>query len=379
MDWGGSVLKAVIRSKENVEELQNDKVSKTGHLQLVHLATGFGAEGLSYIAEHASITSDSNPVYVTGLGCSANGKLICDKLNIKIENILEFDCFIKAFRYLAANLSRADLFDPFDVEATKEPMEIVMQQVAMMKEMIEQGQSSAENMNLDHFDPMASFGMVVNDSALPVSEVELDLYPCLLVMAGSGFGFMKVNSDGTFQLLDGSNRGGRTLQGLASILTGCQSYDQVVDLAAKGNNHNVDTFSDELFQSSGAVEGDDSMYVKASNLSPSLLYCFGKGVGSEASDFKPEDIARALVNKTVQDLVQTMSLICQAAGLKRVCLCGSFINSPFIRKVITTETVRRNLFLQALGQSGIKLDFVKAGGHLGALGALITQFEKFRK
>jgi pantothenate kinase len=77
--------------------------------------------------------------------------------------------------------------------------------------------------------------------------------------------------------------------------------------------------------------------------------------------------------------VQAISLVCLATGLKRVCFCGSFINSPFVRKVITTEAVRRNLFLQALGQTGMKFDFIKPGGHLGSIGALITQHEKFNK
>jgi len=215
------------------------------------------------------------------------------------------------------------------------------------------------------------------DPSLPVAESEDDLYPCLLAMCGSGNGFFQISADGSFKLLDGSNRGGKSFHGFGSLLTGCENFEELLELAANGNQRSVDMFSDDLFQTDGKTEGDDSLYAKGGRTAPIIMYAFGKAIGTKLNDFKREDVAAALLNFFIMDTAQTMTLIALSAGIKRIVLCGSFVNSALVRKRLTSETVKRNLFAAAFGQPGVKFDFIKPGAHLGAIGALVSNYDKF--
>jgi len=66
-----------------------------------------------------------------------------------------------------------------------------------------------------------------------------------------------------------------------------------------------------------------------------------------AGKFKREDLARSLLNFFVLDLVQCVQLICSCHGIKRIFFCGSFGCTPLVRRLITTEFVRRNLYLMS--------------------------------
>jgi len=64
-----------------------------------------------------------------------------------------------------------------------------------------------------------------------------------------------------------------------------------------------------------------------------------------AGKFQREDLARALLNFFVLDIVQCLHLVSKCHGIKRVFFCGSFASTPLVRHLITTEFVRRNLHL----------------------------------
>ena len=66
-----------------------------------------------------------------------------------------------------------------------------------------------------------------------------------------------------------------------------------------------------------------------------------------AGKFKREDLARSLLNFFVLDLVQCVQLICSCHDIKRIFFCGSFGCTPLVRRLITTEFVRRNLYLMS--------------------------------
>jgi len=68
-----------------------------------------------------------------------------------------------------------------------------------------------------------------------------------------------------------------------------------------------------------------------------------------AGQFKREDSARALLNCFVMDLVQCVQLVSHCHGIKRVFFTGGFSSTPLVRRIITTEFVRRNLILLSFG------------------------------
>jgi pantothenate kinase len=69
-----------------------------------------------------------------------------------------------------------------------------------------------------------------------------EIFPYLLVNIGSGVSILKVEGPGTHQVsrVSGTSIGGGTYWGLCRLLVpGCTSYEEVLDLAAQGDNNKV--------------------------------------------------------------------------------------------------------------------------------------------
>lgn len=47
---------------------------------------------------------------------------------------------------------------------------------------------------------------------------------------------LRVGSDGDFERVSGSSLGGGTFWGLCRLLTGCQNFDEMLELSARGDN-----------------------------------------------------------------------------------------------------------------------------------------------
>ena len=72
------------------------------------------------------------------------------------------------------------------------------------------------------------------------AEARADIYPYLLVNIGSGVSMVKVSGPSQFDRIGGTSLGGGTLWGLLSLLTGARTFDQMLELADKGDNRSVD-------------------------------------------------------------------------------------------------------------------------------------------
>lgn len=73
----------------------------------------------------------------------------------------------------------------------------------------------------------------------PLSLDQENIGPYLLVNIGSGVSIIKVDGEGKHQRVSGSSLGGGTFWGLARLLTGCNGFDEVLELSAQGDNKNV--------------------------------------------------------------------------------------------------------------------------------------------
>ena len=66
-------------------------------------------------------------------------------------------------------------------------------------------------------------------------NVETNPFPYLLVQIGSGVSILKVESDSSFNRIGGSTIGGATLWGLGSLLTDAKGFEEILELAEKGD------------------------------------------------------------------------------------------------------------------------------------------------
>jgi type II pantothenate kinase len=79
------------------------------------------------------------------------------------------------------------------------------------------------------------------------AETRTDVYPYLLVNIGSGVSMIKVSGPRQFQRVGGTSLGGGTFWGLMSLLTGARTFDEMLDMADRGDNSGVDMLVGDIY------------------------------------------------------------------------------------------------------------------------------------
>jgi type II pantothenate kinase len=138
-----------------------------------------------------------------------------------------------------------------------------------------------------------------------------DVYPYLLVNIGSGVSMIKVSGPRNFQRVGGTHLGGGTFWGILSLLTGARSFDEMLNMAERGDNSNVDmlvgdiygmdynriglkstaiasTFG-KVFKMRGITEGAEEETNGINDTGP------GQESSSDNSHFTNEDMSRSLL------------------------------------------------------------------------------------
>lgn len=72
-------------------------------------------------------------------------------------------------------------------------------------------------------------------------------YPFLVVNIGSGVSIIAVYSPYRFKRVTGTSIGGGTFLGLCSLLTGCETFDEAIELASRGDATNIDKLVKDIY------------------------------------------------------------------------------------------------------------------------------------
>ncbi|KAL3535210.1 hypothetical protein ACH5RR_003671 [Cinchona calisaya] len=116
-----------------------------------------------------------------------------------------------------------------------------------------------------------------------------DLFPYLLVNIGSGVSMIKVDGDGKFQRVSGTNVGGGKYWGLGRLLTKCKSFDELLELSQGGDNRTIDMLVGDIY---------GGMHYSKIGLSASTIassFCKANSENKELEDYRPEDISLSLL------------------------------------------------------------------------------------
>ena len=223
------------------------------------------------------------------------------------------------------------------------------------------------------------------------------VYPYLLVNIGSGVSFLKVTGPRDYQRVGGTSLGGGTLWGLLSLLTGARSFDEMLDMASKGDNSKVDMLVGDIY-------GTD--YGKIGLKSTTIASSFGKvfrmkrQAETEAEDsggFSPIDVDEELSNDAEADgpststnpssnkhfssadvsvsllyaisnnIGQLAYLQSQIHGLSHIYFGGSFIRGH-------PQTMNTLSYAIKFWSKGAKQAyFLRHEGYLGAVGAFLKR------
>lgn len=198
----------------------------------------------------------------------------------------------------------------------------------------------------------------------------LNIYPYLLVNIGSGVSMIKVTGPGEFERIGGSSLGGGTLWGLLSLLTDAKDYNEMLEMASKGNNENVDLLVGDIYGTSYNKIG-----LKATHIASSFAKVFKKlrfktdysklTPQDKLSMFKQEDIAVSLLYLILNNIGQISYLQALRFGLKRIYFGGSYISGHM--QTIHTLSYAVNFWSNGDMQSY----FLRHEGYLGSVGAFM--------
>ena len=174
--------------------------------------------------------------------------------------------------------------------------------------------------------------------------------PSMLCNIGSGVSICKIGE--RIERLTGSCLGGGSVLGLATMMLGVQSYDELLDLCNSGNANNVDTLYSDIDRDNGT---------------DTLAVSLGKLALQPRKDFRREDIAKSLLNMVAYNIANVAYLAGKLQKLNQVCFVGNFIRGY-------DYTMDRISFAMNYWSEGTaEALFLKHDGYFGALGAL---FEK---
>ncbi|KAL3642361.1 Pantothenate kinase 2, mitochondrial [Castilleja foliolosa] len=190
-----------------------------------------------------------------------------------------------------------------------------------------------------------------------------DLFPYLLVNIGSGVSIIKVDGDGVFQRVSGTNVGGGTYWGLGKLLTKCKSFDELLELSQRGDNSTIDMLVGDIY---GGMD-----YSKIGLSASTIASSFGKAISEnkELEDYAPEDISLSLLRMISYNIGQISYLNALRFGLKRIFFGGFFIRGH----AYTMDTISFAVQFWSKGQA--QAMFLRHEGFLGAIGAFMS-YEK---
>ncbi|KAG8638812.1 pantothenate kinase 2 isoform X2 [Manihot esculenta] len=190
-----------------------------------------------------------------------------------------------------------------------------------------------------------------------------DLFPYLLVNIGSGVSMIKVDGDGKFERVSGTNVGGGTYWGLGRLLTKCKSFDELLELSQRGDNRTIDMLVGDIY---GGMD-----YSKIGLSASTIASSFGKAISEkkELEDYRPEDISLSLLRMISYNIGQIAYLNALRFGLKRIFFGGFFIRGH----AYTMDTISFAVHFWSKGEA--QAMFLRHEGFLGALGAFMS-YEK---
>lgn len=187
-----------------------------------------------------------------------------------------------------------------------------------------------------------------------------DMFPYLLVNVGSGVSMIKVDGDGKFQRVSGTNVGGGTFWGLGRLLTNCTSFDEILELSQRGDNSAVDMLVGDIY---GGLD-----YSKIGLSASTIASSFGKATSGsrDLSSYKREDIALSLLRMISYNIAHIAYLNALQYGLKRIFFGGFFLRGH----AYTMDTISFAVGFWSKGEA--QAMFLRHEGFLGAFGAFLS-------
>ncbi|KAM3834652.1 pantothenate kinase 1 isoform 1-T1 [Vipera latastei] len=182
-------------------------------------------------------------------------------------------------------------------------------------------------------------------------------FPMLLVNIGSGVSILAVYSKDNYKRVTGTSLGGGTFLGLCCLLTGCDTFEEALEMAAKGDSTNVDKLVKDIY-------GGD--YERFGLQGSAVASSFGNMMSKEKREtISKEDLARATL-VTITNNIGSIARMCALnENIDRVVFVGNFLRI----NMVAMKVLAYAMDYWSKGQ--LKALFLEHEGYFGAVGALL--------
>ncbi len=180
--------------------------------------------------------------------------------------------------------------------------------------------------------------------------------PYLLVSVGTGTSILEVRN-GQTRRLGGTALGGGTVLGLGVALTGCNSYEELAQLAESGNRAQVDLLVGDIYRPGEILLPSEITAASFGKLARWLTH----DEVNEHSPSKREDLASAVMGLVGENVALVCCGLAEASGIRTVVYGGAtLMGNPALADIVLGVTLA----------SGLEPLLLESGGHAGAVGAL---------
>ncbi|XP_077106184.1 4'-phosphopantetheine phosphatase isoform X2 [Ranitomeya variabilis] len=284
----------------------------TARLHFIKFENAYIETCLDFIKDHL-VNTETKVIKATGGGAYKFKDLIEKKLGLKVDKEDEMTCLIKGCNFVLKNI----------------PHEAFVY--------------------VKHADPEFRF-----------QTTHPNIFPYLLVSIGSGVSIVKVETEDKFERIGGSSIGGGTFWGLGALLTKTKKFDELLQLAAKGQHTNVDMLVKDIYGGAYQILGLTGNLIASS---------FGKSATVD-KEFSKEDMAKSLLHMISNDIGQLACLYAKQHNLSQVYFGGFFIRGH----PVTMHTISYSINFFSKGE--VQALFLRHEGYLGTIGAFLKGAEE---
>ncbi|KAK5882712.1 hypothetical protein CesoFtcFv8_021269 [Champsocephalus esox] len=214
-----------------------------------------------------------------------------------------------------------------------------------------------ELLKLDELDCLIRGLLYVDRSCVKKTCTLDNPFPMLLVNIGSGVSILAVYSENDYKRVTGTSLGGGTFLGLCCLLTGCETFEEALEMASKGDSTNVDKLVKDIY-------GGD--YERFGLQGSAVASSFGHMMSKEKRDsISKEDLAKATL-VTITNNIGSIARMCAVnEKIERVVFVGNFLRI----NTVSTKLLAYAMDFWSKGQ--LRALFLEHEGYFGAVGALL--------
>ncbi|KAI8789170.1 pantothenate kinase 3 [Biomphalaria glabrata] len=186
-------------------------------------------------------------------------------------------------------------------------------------------------------------------------------YPYLVVNIGSGVSILSVRSKTDYSRVSGTSLGGGTFLGLCCLLTNCETFEEAIELASKGDSTNIDKLVKDIY-------GGD--YDKFGLKGETVACSFGQMMSQDKrKSAKREDLARATLVTLTNNIGSIARMCAKTEKIERVVFVGNFLR---------VNEISMKLLAYAMdywSNGSLKALFLQHEGYFGAMGCLLEYLQ----